>query len=237
MNPQHNEVGPSGKSKGPVVFSIVRDSQCSECGKALFSGDFLHLEGGMPLCLGCADFDHLVYLPRGDAALSRRARKHSSLSAVVVRFSRSRSRYERQGLLVEEAALARAEDECLADAEKRAAQRKRGEARRATEDRDLVERMTEAILREFPSCPEAQEIAAHTSVRNSGRVGRSAAGRALDPEALTAAVMAHIRHRHTCYDDLLMAGYDRADARAAVRGDIDEALERWRAGGPTGGGH
>jgi hypothetical protein len=42
-----------------------------------------------------------VFLPAGDAALSRRARKASTLSAVVVRFSRPRKRYERQGILVE----------------------------------------------------------------------------------------------------------------------------------------
>src|SRR5512138_1286383 len=38
----------------------------------------------------------------------RRASRYSSLKAVLVRFSRSRNRYERQGVLVEEAALARA---------------------------------------------------------------------------------------------------------------------------------
>jgi ribosomal protein L14 len=53
----------------------------------------------------CAELNHLVYLPRGDAAVTRRAKKASSLSAVVVRFSRSRRRYERQGILVEQAAL------------------------------------------------------------------------------------------------------------------------------------
>jgi hypothetical protein len=50
--------------------------------------------------------DHLVLLPSGgDAGLTRRARKASTLSAVVVRWSRTRQRYERQGLLVEPAAL------------------------------------------------------------------------------------------------------------------------------------
>ncbi len=67
------------------------------------------MEGERPLCLTCADLDHLVYLPRGDTALTRRARKHSALSAVVVRFSRARKRYERQGVLVEESALEQAE--------------------------------------------------------------------------------------------------------------------------------
>jgi hypothetical protein len=50
-------------------------------------------------------------------------RAHSGLSAVVVRFSRSRRPYERQGVLVEEDALARAEAECLADEEKRSRSR------------------------------------------------------------------------------------------------------------------
>jgi hypothetical protein len=40
----------------------------------------------------------LDYVPSGDAALTRRARIHSPLSAVVVRFSRARKRYERQGI-------------------------------------------------------------------------------------------------------------------------------------------
>ncbi len=61
-----------------------------------------------PVCMACANMDQLVFLPSGDAALTRRAKAASHLSAVVVRFSRSRGRYERQGILVEEAALASA---------------------------------------------------------------------------------------------------------------------------------
>src|SRR5438093_2884826 len=114
-------------SKGLVVFSILRDSKCVECGEELWKGNFLFLEHGRPLCLRCADLDHLVYLPRGDAALTRRATKHSALSAVVVRFSRARGHYERQGILVEESALQQAEEECLDDAGQRAARREREE--------------------------------------------------------------------------------------------------------------
>ena len=84
-------------SKDLVVFSILRDSKCIECGEELWKGSFLFMENGRPLCLRCADLDHLVYLPRGDNALTRRAKKNSVLSAVVVRFSRARGRYERQG--------------------------------------------------------------------------------------------------------------------------------------------
>ena len=62
-----------------------------------------------PHCLRCARLDHLVFLPARDANRTRRAHRASSLTAVVVRFSRSRKRYERQGLLVEPAALDAAE--------------------------------------------------------------------------------------------------------------------------------
>jgi hypothetical protein len=51
----------------------------------------------------------LVFLAAGDALLTRRAKAGSERSAVVVRFSRSRGRYERQGLLVERRALEEAE--------------------------------------------------------------------------------------------------------------------------------
>ena len=139
-----------------------------------------------PLCLACADMDHLLFLPSGDAALTRRAKAGSRLSAVVVRFSRGPGRFERQGILVEEQALERAEQECLADEDARSCRRERDAQRRAGEDLELQARMAAEIVRLFPGCPpeRAQSIARHASVRGSGRVGRSAAGRALEPEAL-----------------------------------------------------
>jgi site-specific recombinase XerD len=221
---------PPCEAKDLVVFDVLRDSKCADCGKDLLANEFLFMEGGRPLCLTCADLDHLVYLHRGDMALTRRARKHSTLSAVVVRFSRARKRYERQGVLVEETALEQAERECLADANERSAHRERAEQYRAKQDQAFAMRMAESIQRIFPGCPpeEAQLIAAHTSVRGSGRVGRTAAGQGLDEEALRAAVIAAIRHRHTTYDRLLMRGWERKDARYAVRDDIDRLLDQWR---------
>jgi len=230
MMARQSKIAPSLESKELVVFDILRDSKCSECGKELAKGDFLFMEGKQPLCLSCADFDHLIYLPRGDAALTRRAMKYSALSAIVVRFSRSRGRYERQGILVEESALERAEQECLADAQQRAGRRERDEVRRAEDDRKLAAHIAEAILKLFPGCPpgEARVIAAHTALRGSGRVGRTSAGRNLETEALAAAVIAAIRHRHTRYDELLMSGYSRTDARDAIHEAVDQVIERWR---------
>lgn len=99
----------------PVVFSVLRDSRCAQCDTELLSGSMLFMDAERPLCLGCAGFGDLEYLPAGDAALTRRATKYSGRTAVVVRFSRSRGRYERQGILVEPAALAKAESDLLAD--------------------------------------------------------------------------------------------------------------------------
>jgi hypothetical protein len=41
-------------------------------------------------------------------------------------------------------------------------------------------------------------------------------------------VVASIRHQDTSYDELLMAGLDRASARAQVRDQVDGVLEDWR---------
>jgi hypothetical protein len=215
-----------------VVFQKVsEDGHCGECQTELFSGDFMTMEKGQPLCLTCADLDHLVFLPAGNTALSRRARKHSQLAAVVVRYSRSRNHYERQGLLVSEQALADAEEECAADAPERALARAGAARRRQVEDERFVAELAEAIVTRYPKCPtaEAREIAEHTGRRSSGRVGRSAAGRSLEPVALDSAVIAHIRHVHTNYDESLMGGTDRSSARLLVREQIHSVLASWSA--------
>src|ERR1044071_8109108 len=108
----------SEKPQDLKVFISNRESKCDECGEELGRQAWITLvENKGALCLACADLDELVFLSTGDAALTRRARKDSVLSAVVLKFSKARGRYERQGLLVEENALAQAEAECLADAE------------------------------------------------------------------------------------------------------------------------
>ena len=61
-----------------VVFSILKPSACAECGSELWKGSFLRMEKEKPLCLECADLDLLVFLPRGDVALTRRSRKYST---------------------------------------------------------------------------------------------------------------------------------------------------------------
>lgn len=218
-----------------VVYATVRDeSQCSECQARIDHGEFLFMENNAPLCLACADLDHLVFLPSGDTALTRRSKKHSPLSAVVVQFNRRRRRYERQGLLVTAKAIEQAQAECAADAPERAAARQRAAVYRKKEDQAFIKSMTASILEQYPACPpdEARCIAAHAGQRSSGRVGRSAAGQALDPHAIDLAVIAHIRHEHTDYDQLLMQGTARQDARTLVGDTIDRVAMMWKTGNP-----
>ena len=82
----------------------------------------------------------------------------------------------------------------------------------------------------YPRIPSGLEvtIAEHACLKYSGRVGRSERAKRFDEDSITLAVMAHIRHRETEYDHLLMRGMDRHDARRLVRNRIDELLERWR---------
>lgn len=102
------------------------------------------------------------------------------------------------------------------------------EAREAGES-TYVAAVTAAIRTQFPGCPaeEAAQIAAWTCRMHSGRVGRSAAAKQFDGQALRLAVVARIRHEHTRYDALLMDGVDRDAARQCVRSEIDEILGRW----------
>jgi hypothetical protein len=213
-----------------VVFSILKPSACAECGVELWKGSFLRMEKEKPLCLECADLDHLVFLPRGDVALTRRSRKYSVLSAVVVRFSRSRKRYERQGLLVESGALERAQEECLNDDEKRRIAREKASLARERADNQYVAQFVDSIRSRYPGCPpgEAEAIAKHACEKYSGRVGRSFAAKSFDATAIDLAVKAHVRHTHTEYDRLLSRGWERAEARSAVLGRVTEIMERWR---------
>src|ERR1700737_1869466 len=89
-----------------VVQPLNAEWTCHRCGG---TGDLLMMETPGPACLRCVGLDDLEYLPAGDALLTRRAKAKSTRHAVVVRFSRTRRRYERLGLLAEPQALADAQ--------------------------------------------------------------------------------------------------------------------------------
>jgi hypothetical protein len=224
--------GNLGKTEELKVFISSRESKCGHCSQILDPGAWITLVGEAGArCLTCADLDELVFLPSGNTALTRRARAHSSLSAVVLKWSRSRKRYERQGLLVQENALVRAEGECLADAEARERRGEREAVRRADLDAQYVEQFALRIRALYPNLPQGREIriAEHACLKYSGRVGRSAFAKALDEEAVHLAVRAHIRHSETNYDELIGRGHPRDEARAQVAAVIERVMLSWSA--------
>lgn len=160
---------PMKQTTPPKVFITSRESVCDECGEELGRKAWIMLAGDRgALCLACADLDHLVFLPAGDTAVTRRARKHSTLAAVVLKWSQARKRYERQGLLVEAQALEQAEKECLADAEVRTRWRQREAERRADLDQQYVARFAARVRELYPHCPAGREmviLAIHKPIR------------------------------------------------------------------------
>lgn len=218
----------SGDDRPEAHFSL-RDVECEKCGEPVKDGGLLIYEEGRAICLTCAGLACLVFLPSGDAALTRRATKHSGVFAVVVKYSRRRKRHERQGVLVESAALDRAKVECQNDEDARSRARERAAARREVLDEEYLKRFAARLLEVYPNCPpeEAQSIARHACEKHSGRVGRSAAAKTLDDGAIRLAVRAHIRHLHTPYDHYLSNGMDRESARGLVRPRIDEVEAEW----------
>lgn len=96
-------------SRAPELVVIQPLNAAWTCHRCGGTGDLLMMENPGPACLRCVGLDDLAFLSAGDALLTRRVKAKSARYAVVVRFSRSRRRYERQGLLVEPQALADAQ--------------------------------------------------------------------------------------------------------------------------------
>jgi hypothetical protein len=215
------------------VFITNRESKCDECEENLGNHAWIVLRGDKgSACLTCADLDHLVFLPSGAAALSRRSRKNSRLSAVVLKWSKARKRYERQGLLVEGDALERAEQECRADAKQREIRRNQAAIRRAELDQEYIKHFADRVRKLYPNCPPGRKaiIAEHACRKYSGRVGRSAAAKVLNEQAFRLAVIAHIRHAETNYDELLLDMIERNEARMLVHDMVDEVVQMWESG-------
>ena len=233
ITPELHMIQKKDKPGELTVFISSRDSKCDECGEDLGKGAWITLQGPdrKATCLSCADLDHLVFLPSGDTALTRRSRKYSRLAAVVVKWTRARKRYERQGLLVENEAVEKAEKECKADAGQRELRRALAAVRRAELDEEYLGIFANRVRELFPGCPAGREkvIAEHTCRKYSDRVGRSSAAKALDENAVRLAVTAHIRHQETSYDELLLRGDDRMAALKQVHARIASVLQRWQA--------
>ena len=218
----------------PLVWITHKDARCTACGTELARGEFVAIDRAQgSRCLKCAGLDGLVFLPSGDAALTRRAMASSPRSAVVLKFSRARKRSERQGILVEQSAIEEAESENASDQARRQVLREKGRIQGEAAERKYREVFAARVLGLFPgvSRRQAEAIAARACEKYSGRVGRTALAKELAEDAIRLAVWAHVRHAHTNYDRLLAEGREPAEARAFVRSAIERVLARWSRGG------
>lgn len=173
----------------------------------------------------------MVYLPSGNAALTRRSTLLSSHAYPVFRFASSRKRSERIGTLVEPDALTTAKEQCVQDEANRSLNREIAAIRREKDEEKFVQAFSETIRHYYPGCTEktARTIAEHACAKHSGRVGRSAAAKVLSEAAVALAVRAHIRHANTKYHELLSSGgFSKEMARERVQARIDEIVEEWR---------
>lgn len=215
------------------MFIATGASTCGECGQVLGRHAWITLtQEKDTLCLACARLDHLVYLPARDVTLTRRARRLSTLVAVVLKWDRARNRYEGQGLLIEAQVLELAEQECLADSEDRAQRREQKASRRTELDRQYAERFAMRVRKLFPGCPPGREkaIADYVCLNRGSRLGQSVAAKRLDEKAIRLAVIAHIRHTETPYNTLLAQGHQYWEARAQVAEAVERILIAWAAG-------
>ena len=212
------------------VFIAHRESVCGECGESLDTKAWILLAGERgALCLACADMDHLVFLPAGNAALTRRAKNTRpsmpSCSSGVRRASVMNGRdcwWTRPrwpGPKQSASPMKR----------RRSLKRQRSALRRAEIDEQFEAAFAGRVRELFPGCPPGREctIAEHACLKYSGRVGRSAAAMQLDETAVRLAVIAHLRHVETNYDALLGRGEDRDTARQLVQAEVERKLRLW----------
>lgn len=181
-------------------------------------------------CVDCSGAKNLLFLPSGDAALTRRASRISADVRPVVSWNSRRRRWERRGVFVTVEALGGAQAQCALDEGKRAAARRKAQEREAVRDQEYILRFATAVHEEFPGLDQATSliIATHACEKHSGRVGRSAAAKQLDVELVVRAVIAHARHLHTDYDLLRDAGMNKRESRQVIRSRIKGVLAKWR---------
>ncbi|ANI38091.1 DUF2293 domain-containing protein [Mycolicibacterium vaccae] len=210
---------PAPRSGEPTVLAAEHSWECGTCGEP---DDLMLRDTRGGICPACAGLGHLVFLPAGDAALTRHAKKAARVSATVVRMNTQRMRRERLGILTEHRAVELAAGQCLADPDR--------PRRKATVNEQLRREITDGIRAAFPGCPpsRAEAIGYYAAVRGGGRRrGRSSAAQ---PDSVALAVTNSVRRVDTDYDDLYLSGSDHDESRQRVQGRVDDILDAWRGG-------
>lgn len=205
---------------------------CNQCYKAIAKGQHYvaETEKNKGTCLKCSTFRSFSFLPSGDAAMTRRSKKHSSRCGIVQQWNPRRKRYERKGQFIELSSIALAKQECDADKEKRAISNIKAATKREIDDKIYIVEFSKAIKNRYPNCPTNRdvEIAKHACLKHSGRVGRTANAKQFDTKMIDLAVEAHIRHAETNYDNQFGKGIGKREIRSNLKYDILKIMGSWK---------
>jgi hypothetical protein len=177
------------------------------------------------------------FLPTGDAFVTRAVKAAGRYWLCWQPRGRHRPHRRLLGLWAPAEAIRAAEEQAKATAEKRAAARTVNARSRARREQRYQEQLRDAVLTFLDFAPEhadlaeqiAAETAAHAAVVGSGRVGRTQL-LTLEEKARLAA-RAHIRHRHTSYEDELsdvpFEAWDEDDLYREIKGAAHEAVDEF----------
>lgn len=214
-----------------IFVSKKEKVHCSSCKKTVGKGEFFVSEDEKTngVCFDCSPFKTYTFLASGDAAMTRRAKKHSTLCAAVLEWNQRRKRFERLGQYVEAAAIEAAKQECVADEKIRFVKNQKAAVKREELDKIYIQEFAVEIRKRYPNCPVNREIeiATHACEKHSGRVGRTADAKAFDAEMIDLAVEAHIRHTETNYDNEFGKGKKKREIRQTIKTDVVQVLKKW----------
>jgi hypothetical protein len=179
--------------------------------------------------------DDWEFLPTGDAFITRTVKSAGQYWLCWQPRGRHRAHRRLLGLWAPAAAIRAAEERARETAARRTAARTVNARSRARREERYQDQLREAVLRFVDFAPEhaqlaeqiASDTAAHAAVVGSGRVGRTQL-LSLEEKARLAA-RAHIRHRHTRYEDELSdrpyEAWDEDDLYREIKGAAHEAVD------------
>lgn len=215
-----------------VYFTKKETLSCQRCKRPVKLGKrfVAESEEHRGTCFTCSPYTSATLLPPGDAAMTRRSKKHSEYCGILFTWNKRRKRFERKGQYVEAKAIELAKKECAADETKRAISNEKAAVKRAADDVIYIATFAKSIKKRYPNCPVNREvaIAQHACEKHSGRVGRTAHAKQFDANMIDLAVEAHIRHTETDYDNQFNRGKTKRTIRSEVKQDITSILNKWR---------
>ncbi|KAJ5331954.1 hypothetical protein N7476_001737 [Penicillium atrosanguineum] len=165
--------------------------------------------------------DGYVFVPKGDSYITLHCRRKTKESHQVVYVIYDKSGKRIQGIRVPAGIHANVVELSKLTIDSRARTVQARDAKYLSHGRKL-------LRLHFPLMPEEslEVILNHSFLKGSGRVGRTAT--TTDERKVTLAVDAHIRHKHTSYENLLSSGVERDKARETVWPTVQAIRNTWQ---------